>query len=189
MRRLWTLFLLCVTGVAEAASPVPADLYAEVDHALRPGVVLADPGAYRGRTLLLGGMVLRTVSDARGVTIEVEGYRLDDDDRPESVDAAVGRVLAAGAGLDGAKLQPGRLVTLVGRVAGSAGNGGAQLPWLEILFIHPWPTAAEEEAARAPDCPPGYCCDPWGYAPWGDPWGCGSYPRWRYDFGYYRHWH
>lgn len=189
MRRLWTILLMCATGVAEAASPVPAELYAEVDHALRPGVVLADPAAYRGRTLLLGGMVLRTVSDAGGVTIEVEGYRLDDDDRPESVDAAVGRVLAAGAGLDGAKLQPGRLVTLVGRVAGSAGNAGDQLPCLEILFVHPWPTAAEEEAARAPDCPPGYCCDPWGYAPWGDPWGCGPYPRWRYDFGYYRHWH
>jgi hypothetical protein len=103
MRSLWAIVLMCATGVAEAASPVPADLYAEVDHALRPGVVLADPAAYRGRTLLLGGMVLRTVSDAAGVTIEVEGYRLDDDDRPESGDAAVGRVLAAGSGLDGAK--------------------------------------------------------------------------------------
>jgi len=187
MRKLWGLLLLLVPGLAAAASPVPTDLYAEVDHALRPSVVLADPAGYWGRTLLLGGMVMRTVSEANTVTIEVAGYRLNGDDRPELPDLSMGRVLAAGADLDGAGLQPGRLVTLVGQVAGTATNGALVLPRLEIRFIYAWPTAAEEAAASLPGCAPSSCCDPWGYGAWGYPWGCGL--RWQFDFGYYRHWH
>ena len=185
MFRLWLLLFLWPSAV-HAASPVPTELYAEVDHALRPGVVLADPVAYRGRTLLLGGMVVRTVSEAAGVTVEIDGYRLDDNDRPAAPEQAQWRIAAAGSGLDGARLQPGRLVTLVGRVAGATGSA---LPRMEVLFIHAWPTAAEEAAAREPAYPPGYWCDPWWHDPWCDPWYWGPYPRWRFGAGYYHHRH
>ena len=78
-------------------------------------------------------------------------------------------------------------MTLVGRVVGAAGLADRAL--LEIRFIHAWPTPEEEAANRRVGCMPGYCCDPWGYDPWCDPWYWGPYPRWRFDFGYYRHWH
>ena len=189
MGRLWMVLLILWPVAAGAASPVPTDLYAEVDHALRPSVVLADPVAYWGRTLLLGGVVVRTVSEAAGVTIEFDGYQLDGADRPTAPDRALGRIAAAGAGLDGALLQPGRLVTLVGRVTGATGSSGSVLPRLEISFIHAWPTAAEEAAAQTPAYPPGYWCDPWWHDPWCDPWYWGPYPRWRFGAGYYHHWH
>ena len=57
------IVLLCLLTwpvQAVCGSPVPTELYAEVDHALRPAIVLDDPAAYRGRTLLLGGIVTRT---------------------------------------------------------------------------------------------------------------------------------
>mgnify|MGYP001091461869 CR=1 FL=1 len=188
MRAVWLVLLLFVPVLAYAASPVPADLYAEVDHGLRQAAVFADPVGYRGRTLLLGGQVVRTVSEASGVQLEIEAYRLADDDRPETPDPALGLFVASGAGLDGARLQPGRLVTLVGRVTGPSSNTSAA-PHLEIRFIHPWLTAEEQAAGRPPVCAPGYFCDPWWHDPWCDSWYWGPYPRWRFDMGYYRHWH
>jgi len=186
------LVLLCLLAwpvQAVCGSPVPTELYAEVDHALRPAIVLADPAAYRGRTLLLGGIVTRTVSEVGNVTVELVGYRLDDSDRPLVADPALGRMVISGADLDGVRLQPGRLVTLVGQVAGRSEVDGAMLPRLAVDFIHPWPTAEEEAAARTPAYSPGWYCDPWWYDPWCDPWYYGPYPRWRFGAGYYRHWH
>lgn len=186
-RGLLLMLLLPVTAMA--ASPVPTELYAEVDHGLRAAAVLADPVSYRGRTLLLGGIVVRTISEAGQVIIAVDGYRLGKDDRPEQVDPQLGTVVAAGNDLDGGSLQPGRLVTLVGTVTGLADAAEMTVPSLQIRFIHPWPTAAEEAAPRIPACAPGYCCDPWGYDPWYGSGYCGPYPRWRFGFGYSRHWH
>jgi outer membrane lipoprotein len=189
MQLVMTILLLGLWPLAAAGSPVPTDLYAEVDHALRPATVLADPEAYRGRTLLLGGVVERTVSDAAGVTLEINGMQLDRDDRPELPDPGQGRFAASGMHLDGARLQPGRLVTLVGKVAGKIGGAASMVPHLQIQFIHPWPTAAEQAAALPSSCSPGYCCDPWWCDPWYDPWYPGPFPRWGWGGGYYRHWH
>jgi len=187
------LCLLVWPFTALCGSPVPTELYGEVDHALKPSTVLADPEAYRGRTVLLGGEVVQTLSDTAGVRIEVLLYRLDDGDRPSQPDTSLGRVVASGPGLDGARLQPGRLVTLVGSVAGRAESAAGPLPHLGVRFIHPWPTAEEEAAARQAVCPPGCCYDPWWGPCWGDPW-CpswyyGPYPRWRFGGSYYRSWH
>jgi len=187
------LCLLAWPSRALCGSPVPTELYAEIDHALRPAVVLADAVAYRGRTLLLGGVVARTVSDADGVSIECDLYRLDNSDRPLEPEPALGSIVASGPGLDGALLQPGRQVTLVGRVAGRSEAGSRLLPHLEVRFIHPWPTAEEEAAAQQPAYPYGCCCDPWWGPCWGDPW-CspwyfGPCPRWHFGGGYYRSWH
>lgn len=190
MPLLWRLLMMLLLPVtAGAASPVPTELYAEIDHALRPAAVLADPVSYQGRTLLLGGVVVRTLSETGGVSIEVDSFHLDADDRPEWLDPALGRIVASGAGLDGGSLQPGRLVTMVGTVVGRAETATRGLPRLELRFIYPWPTAAEEAAARIPVCAPGYCCEPWWYDPWYGSGNCGPYPRWRFGFGYSRHWH
>jgi starvation-inducible outer membrane lipoprotein len=187
MRRcLWQVCLLFWPVVGWCASPVPTELYAAVDHALRPEAVLAEPAIYSGRILLLGGRVERTVSEVSQVTLELVGYRLDDNDRPVEPDPALGRLLVRGTELDSALLQPGRLVTVVGQAAGRAAGDAGMLPQFESLFLHPWPTAAEEEAARASDWPCGCCGDPW-YDPWRDPWYYGPCPGWRFGAGYYWH--
>ncbi|MCM2264040.1 MAG: Slp family lipoprotein [Desulfuromonadales bacterium] len=187
---LWLLLLWPATGLA--ASPVPTEIYAEVDHALRPAKVLATPEAYLGRTLLLGGVVERTVSEPGNVLVEIVCYNLTDDDRPVQPDPVLGRVLISGSELDGAILQPGRLLTLVGEVVGRGQSDTGALPLLKVKFIHHWPTAEEEaerEAARRYYRPYNHWCDPWYYDPWCDPWYYGPYPRWHFGAGYYRHWH
>ncbi|MHB8707611.1 MAG: hypothetical protein ACYC9I_01920 [Desulfuromonadales bacterium] len=63
MRHLLFFLLTFWPTTGLAVSPIPTEIYAEVDHGLRPAGVLADPVGYRGRTLLLGGIVERTVSD------------------------------------------------------------------------------------------------------------------------------
>jgi len=190
MPGFWGLLLMLLVPVAAmAASPVPTDFYVEVDHGLHAAAVLADPVSYRGRTLLLGGKVVRTVSEAGKVIIEVDGFSLGKDDRPMQIDPKLGRFIAAGSDLDGGSVQPGRLVTLVGTVTGSWGSVETTLPALQLRFVHPWSTAEEEAAARTTVCSPGYCCDPWWYDPWYGAGYCGPYPRWRFGFGYSRHWH
>lgn len=184
---LWMALMLFLPTLAHPASPVSAELYAEVDHGLKAARVLADPGSYQGRTLLLGGRVERTVSDATGVIIEIDGYQLAEDDRPETPDPTLGRFVATGTDLDGGRLQPGRLVTLVGRIEGK--DVMTNMAHLEIRFIYPWPTPEEEAVKPTSGCVPGYCCDPWWSGPGCDPWYWGPYPRWRFDFGYYRHRH
>lgn len=187
MRHL--LLLLFWPGVVLAASPIPTELYAEVDHALRPAKVLAAAEEYRGRTLLLGGAVERTISEPGNVIVEMVCYSLTDDDRPVQPDPSLGRVLISGAGLDGAKLQPGRLLTVVGKIVGWEQSGSGALPLLTVKFIHSWPTAEEEAAARESLRRYDGWCDPWYRDPWYDPWYYGPYPRWRLDGHYYRHWH
>lgn len=187
---LWLLILWPGTGLA--ASPVPTEIYAEVDHALRPAKVLAAPEAYQGRTLLLGGAVARTVSEPGNVLVEMVCYSLTEDDHPVQPDPALGRVLVSGAGLDGAKLQPGRLLTLVGEIVGQGKAGAGEIPLLTVKFVHPWLTAEEEaerEATRIYYSPYRPWCDPWYHDPWCDPWYYGPYPRWHFGAGYYRHWH
>jgi starvation-inducible outer membrane lipoprotein len=187
-RSLWLLVLLCWPLTGWCASPVPTELYAEVDHALRTEVVLADPIGYHGRTLLLGGKVERTLSEPGRVTVQLVGYRLDDDDRPLIPGPDLGRLVVSDVQVDGARLQPGRLVTVVGRVVGWGESDGRVLPRLASRFIHAWPTPEEEAAAR---CRPGACCDPWcdpwWHDPWCDPWYYGPHPRWYWGGGYYRY--
>jgi len=192
MRRMLLLLLIFWPGTGLAASPVPTEIYAEVDHALRPAKILAAPEEYRGRTLLLGGVVERTVSEPGSVLLEIVCYNLTDDDRPVNPDPSLGRVLVRGSELDGAEFQPGRLLTLVGEVVGRGQYERGSLPLLTVKFIHPWPTAEEEaaqEAARRYYSPYNPWCDPWYHDPWCDPWYYGPYPRWHFGAGYYRHRH
>lgn len=193
MRHLLFFLLTFWPTTGLAVSPIPTEIYAEVDHGLRPARVLADPVGYHGRALLLGGIVDRTVSEPGRVSLEVTCYGLTDDDRPEARDPSLGRVLVTGPQLDGGKLQPGRLITLVGEVGGQIQVDAVKLPLLIAKFIHPWPTAAEEEAARATSHMRGDrydpWCGPWRHDPLCDPWYYGPYPRWRFGGSYCWHRH
>lgn len=193
MRQLLICLMLLWPAALHAASPVPAELYAEVDHGLRPATVLADPVGYRDRTLLLGGRVERTVSEPGRVRFEMACYAVGEEDRPLESAQQLGHVLVTVAGFDGAQLQPGRLVTLIGVVAGSEKTEGGDLPLLVARFVHPWPTADEEQAARAEAERLRYrydpWCDPWYRDAWCGPNYYGPYPRWRFGINYHRHRH
>lgn len=134
--------------------------------------VKGDPGAFAGKTLLLGGRILEHRSGPRGTTLEVLCYELSRRDRPLEPDPACGRFLAqTPEPLDPERFAPGRLVTLTGTVSGegvpSLQGGDASHPLFTVGEIYPWPLPGDY---GRPGHWPRWCddpfCDPF------DPWRC-----------------
>lgn len=130
-----------------------------VDPTLDYGRVKADPNAYLGSTLLLGGMLVDNRIDGGGTTLEVFAYRLDDYGQPLAPDEAAGRFLArTTAFLDPELYRAGALVTLAGTVTGQQRRKLESIDYLYPVFrideLHLW--------RRGPAVPTYY--DP--YYPW-----------------------
>ena len=83
--------------------------------------VRADPAAYIGKHLLLGGQIVRTRIGKKGSELEVFRYRLDHWGEPIAAGRGGGRFLVhTERFLDPVLYSPGRLITLVGTVIGQA---------------------------------------------------------------------
>jgi len=110
------LLLLLFGGCAHVLSP---EALREVDPTLSFAEVKANPAACRGKSLVLGGLLIETRADRQGTTLEVLNYTLDRWGEPQAVDEAGGRFLArADRFLDPEIYQPGLFVTLSGTVQG-----------------------------------------------------------------------
>ncbi len=137
--------------------------------------LLEHPEGFRGKTFLLGGMIVDTQLAKDGSTLEVLRYELDRGDRPQTPDETSGRFLARTTRvLDPELYTKGRLVTLTGQFAGieSRPLGGIdyRYPLLNLGELYLWP---REQDYRLP---PGsyYPYRPfYWYDPWYDP-----YPFW-----------
>jgi outer membrane lipoprotein len=85
------------------------------------GAVHENPQSYVGRTLLVGGALAETANTPEGTELEVVQFPLGSDDRPREQQGSDGRFLARTRDfLDPLIYSPGRLVTLVGTVTGTA---------------------------------------------------------------------
>jgi outer membrane lipoprotein len=90
-----------------------------VDPAVDYAEVKANPDAYKGKTLLLGGIIIDTRLSQEGTTLEVLRYTLDRWGEPQTADEAGGRFLArTGRFLDPELYKTGLFVTLTGVVEG-----------------------------------------------------------------------
>lgn len=157
--------------------PLSDEALSAIDWGVEYRQVRQDPEAWRGATLLLGGMVVEHVFSREGSTLEVLCYRLDRYDRPEEVDPECGRFLAeADRPFDPETYETGRLVTLAGKVAGrrslSLDDKVYDYPLFEIAEIHLWP---RPPLRLHPPLYPWYddpFCDPYRRSPydWHDPW-------------------
>ena len=135
--------------------------------------VVKNPEAYKGRTVLWGGKIMRVVNKKEGTLIEVLQLPLDINDRPKDVDTSQGRFLALQPGyLDVAIYRPGREVTIVGKVQAikklPLGEIEYSYPFLKVKGIHLW--KARPESIRVY---PEYPLYPYWYGPpcyWGYPW-------------------
>jgi outer membrane lipoprotein len=91
----------------------------EVDPTLSFAQVKENPDAYKGKTLVLGGLIVDTRVDRQGTTLEVLHYKLDRWGEPQSADEAGGRFLArTDRFLDPELYKPGLFITLTGTVEG-----------------------------------------------------------------------
>jgi outer membrane lipoprotein len=114
-----------------------------VDRSLTPRGVAAEPQLAGGKYVLWGGVILTTTNLKDTTQIEVLAYPLDSNQRPQRDRDPLGRFILEKAGfLEPASYAEGRLITTVGKVAGTrAGQIDAsdyRYPVIATRQLHLW---------------------------------------------------
>ena len=131
------------------ASVISKQLREQVAKELTLSVVLKDPDAYKGKTVLWCGVIISSVNLKEGTIIEVLQKPPDMQGKPKDVDESEGRFLALYPGyLDVAIYNGGRKVTVAGEVQGKKiqrlGEIDYTYPLISAKEIHLWPAAKED---------------------------------------------
>jgi outer membrane lipoprotein len=122
----------------------------------------ANPNAYQGRTLILGGEILDTTNLREGTRLEILQKPLGYSEAPQVTDNTGGRFIAmCEEYLDPAVYAKGRRITVAGRVLGSytgkVGEVDYIYPLISCQEIYLWPRIAR--------LPPRYDPYDWWYGP------------------------
>ncbi len=134
---------LCLLACAACGPPFPGRLLDRVDRGISFEALRADPAAYRGRWVLLGGEIIETRNRRDGTRLVILQRRLHRSGHPRDEDATGGRFLVfTEAFLDPVVYAPGRSVTVVGEVTGSKreriGEVDYRYPVIHAGEIHLW---------------------------------------------------
>ena len=187
MKRL-IIFGIALSLLSGCVHAVSRNVLQEVDREITFSALLNDPIAYKGRVVLLGGVIVSTINKQEGTLLEVYETRLDREGRPTDIDRSEGRFLALYEGfLDSEIYAAGRQVTIAGTVQGEKiqplGEVEYRYPYLLVKEIHLW---KEEKPVQHEPYAWGLWYDPW--YPWG-PWGFWGWHSWYYPRYYPRHHH
>lgn len=111
--------------------------------------VFRDPDAFKGKILILGGIIIKTENQKEGTLIELLQKPTDSQGKPRDTDESGGRLLALYDGfLDGEIYSQGREVTLAGEIEGkrvqTLGAITYSYPLLSIREIYLWPEKSKE---------------------------------------------
>lgn len=103
-----------------------------------------DPSAFKGKTVILGGVIAGTRSLKTGTTIEVVQKELDYWGKPRRTDQTGGRFLVlTGGRLDPLVYAPGRELTVAAEVTGTEekglGEAGIPYPLVHAVEMKLWP--------------------------------------------------
>lgn len=174
---------------------IPAELLAQVDQSISFADLRSSPNTYIGRTVLFGGMSMKSHRVKDGTEIEILQLpmvaRMPSDQRSQSE----GRFIAVRSGefLDPAVIEPDSPLTVVGEVKGAVvkplDEGEYQYPVLEIKHLINWKTLQSRERTAGYGGGDGYAgywpyhSGPYGYGPWGY-YGSPFYRPYRYG-GFY----
>jgi outer membrane lipoprotein len=176
-RRIFILFLSLglFWGCAHVISKETRSV---VDHDIAFSELRTDPAAYRGKTVLFGGVIVRSLIEKEGTLLELYQTRVNREGKPVDLDRSEGRFLAFYEGfLDNEIYRNGRKVTVAGVVKGEEtmklGEIDYRYPYLIVKELHLW----EEEKPYAVEPYPWGSWYPWG--PWYDP-----YWYWRPHYRY-----
>ena len=165
----WHLFFgLIIMGYAVfafsgCAPVISKQLREQVAKELTLQVVLKNPEAYKGKTVLWSGVIISSVNLTEGTMLEVLQKPADMQRKPKDVDKSEGRFLALYPGyLDVAIYNGGRKVTVAGEVQGKKiqrlGEIDYTYPLISATEIHLWPVEKKDRI---------YCPYPyWHYPSW-----------------------
>lgn len=130
---LGCLAVLSSFVMTHCAPVISRETLKEVDENVRFEQILEDPEAYRGRTVLLGGKIIKTENFSDKTMIVILQHPLGLRKRPTAKDVSKGRFIVSVPGfLDPAIYRTGRTITVVGEVAGKEVR-----PLDEIEYAYP----------------------------------------------------
>ncbi|HEY6871739.1 MAG TPA: Slp family lipoprotein [Geobacteraceae bacterium] len=130
--------LLFLSGCAHIISDTSLD---RADRSIEFGELRKNPDAFRGKFVILGGLITGVRQVREGVQLEVVEYPLDSEEMPDTSSGSGGRFLVVFPPDVGyATFKPGVLVTMAGEVAGKAvkplENVAYTYPVLVVKEIH-----------------------------------------------------
>lgn len=173
-----TTVLLLALALTGCAHSILKGTLKEVDKGISYENLRKDAENYKGKTVLLGGVIINTENKKEGTLLEIYQTGLDCYGEPINTDVSQGRFLAMyNKFLDSEIYRSGRKVTVVGVMQGvetmKLDEIDYDYPYLMINEIHLW--KEEQPPVFGP-----YYRDYWG-SRWWDPW-----YQWYYPYGIYQ---
>lgn len=110
------LFMLLLAACTHLISDKSLE---RADRSVKFGDLRKDPDAFRGKFIILGGLVTSVRQNREGVQLEVVEYPLDSEEMPDVTGESGGRFLVnLPPDVGYATFKPGVLVTMAGEVVG-----------------------------------------------------------------------
>ncbi len=166
----------------------PPELQSQVEQRISFANVKADPAAYKGRIILLGGEVLTAKRLADRTRLEILHLPLNEFNEPTmNRTASQGRYLAFQKEfLDPATVPPGTRVTVAGEVTGTTEGDLDEMKYtyvtLEIRHLQVWPQTPMPYARGSPYTP--FYSYAYMYRYWDPYWSYYWEPYWPYPYGF-----
>lgn len=133
MRRISYLLIFLFLIPIGCAPVISKQLRREVSRDITFEEVIKDPETYKGKVVLLSGIILGSKNTKKGTLIEILQKPADIEGRPKDVDQSDGRFLALYKGyLDVAIYSRGREAIVAGEI-----KGKRALPLGEIEYTYP----------------------------------------------------
>ncbi len=133
------LHLITIFGAAGCAPPFAKGALEKVDQSISFWALQRDPETFKGRWVMLAGVIIESRNTKEGTLIEVLQRPMDSRGRPHETDATEGRfIITTDRFLDSTVYHRGRRITAVAEVAGRK-----ILPLGEIAYQYPVVVAKE----------------------------------------------
>lgn len=126
--------LIVISFICSCSHVISKASMERVDKTVTTEALFSEPDAYVGKTILLGGFIVKTTNTHEGMLIEVVQNPLDYSGRPLSRDRSYGRFLILTEGfIDTSIFSPGRTLSVVGEVLGTKKQPLGEMDYLYLL--------------------------------------------------------
>ena len=133
------LIVVAILVTAGCAPPFEKGMLERVDRSIQFRELQRDPDVFKGRWIMLAGVIIDARNTKEGTSIEVLQRPMDRRGRPYETDATEGRfIITTNRFLDVAVYHPGRRIAVIAEVAGRK-----VLPLGEIEYQYPVVVAKE----------------------------------------------
>lgn len=113
------ILLSLAVFIAGCAPVISKNVLESADRTIGFTDLARDPDTYRGKTVVLGGVVIKVENLEDRTVAEVLDTTLDGSLKPVNIDESKGRFIVEFTGFKDPFVYTGRLITVVGKVAGT----------------------------------------------------------------------